>query len=111
MNLVWGPKICISNKFPGDVVQRPHFENHCPHYTPLSVFGDFPLSFRAYRRAQFWDPVKGGLVLQIPDYQEEVIFDSEECCSRKPASGDTSWIPGLGRLLEREMAAHFSILA
>ena len=36
-------------------------------------------------------------MLQIPDYQEEVIFDSEECCSRKPASGDTSLIPGLGR--------------
>ena len=100
VSLEWGPKVCLSNKFPGDVVQRPHFENHClwwmnlPHYTQLWVFGDFPLSFRAYWRAQFWDPVK---VLQIPDYQEEVIFYSEECCSRKPASGDTSLIPGLGR--------------
>ena len=54
--------------------------------------------------------MKGELVLQIPDYQEEVIFDSEECCSRKPASGDMSMIPELGRSLERKMTAHFTIL-
>ena len=55
--------------------------------------------------------MKGELVLQIPDYQEEVIFDSKECCSRRPVSGDMSMIPELGRSLERKMAAHFSIVA